>query len=374
VRSRVLLSGPSRPHWPSRLAEGLVREGYRANPVVYRCVRLMAEAVASLPLRCEGPGTHPLARLMAAPNPDQALPDLMDTLTEHLMTAGNAFVEITGQGEALWCLRPDTMAVITDAEGWPEGHEQRTPRGPRRLMRDPATGRLPVIHLRLGDPGDEVWGLSPLAPAAAAIDIHNAGAAWSKALIDNAARPSGALVHVSPHGEGLTEEQVQRLREELDLAHSGPANAGRPMVLDGGLDWKPMGLTPSEMDFVEARRAAAREIALAIGVPPLLLGLPGDSTHANYREANAAFWRTAVLPLTRRIAAALTRGLGRLWPEAGPATLRVDTDAVPAFAEERAAAWARIGGAAFLTDTEKRALLGLPPAPSAATTATEPTP
>ena len=76
-------------------------------------------------------------------------------------------------------------------------------------------------------------------------------------------------------------------------------------MLEGGLDWKPMGLTPKDMDFLEAKNAAAREIALAFGVPPMLLGIPGDNTYSNYQEANRAFYRLTVLPLLSRTLASL---------------------------------------------------------------------
>src|SRR5262249_14603430 len=92
-------------------------------------------------------------------------------------------------------------------------------------------------------------------------------------------------------------------------AYTGAANAGRPMVLEGGLDWRAMSYTPADMDFTGIRNAAAREIALAFGVPPMLLGIPGDNTYSNYREANLAFWRQTVLPLVARTAASLTRWL-----------------------------------------------------------------
>ena len=121
---------------------------------------------------------------------------------------------------------------------------------------------------------------------------------WNKALLDNAARPSGALVHDSGDGAALlAAEQFERLRAELEAHFSGAANAGRPLLLEGGLKWQAMSLTPADMDFVGLKAAAAREIALAFGVPPMLLGLPGDATYANYREANRALWRLTVLPM-----------------------------------------------------------------------------
>ena len=87
------------------------------------------------------------------------------------------------------------------------------------------------------------------------------------------------------------------------------------MLLEGGLRWQAMALTPAEMDFAGLKEAAAREIALAFGVPPVLLGLPGDATYANYREANRALWNQGILPLARRAArfrAALKPGVRRL--------------------------------------------------------------
>src|SRR5690606_33236215 len=154
------------------------------------------------------------------------------------------------------------------------------------------------------------YGLSPLQAAAVAIDVHNSASAWSKALLDNAARPSGAIVYKGTDGQGsLTADQYDRLVSEMEAHHQGARNAGRPMLLEGGLDWKPMGFSPSDMEFHETKLAAAREIAVAFGVPPMLMGIPGDATYANYQEANRAFYRLTVLPLASRVLAALSHWL-----------------------------------------------------------------
>jgi len=229
----------------------------------------------------------------------------------------------------------------------------------RVFARDRAGGRSAILHMKLFNPMDDHYGQSPMEAAARAVDVHNAGGTWAKALLDNAARPSGALVVTGREGgDGrLTEAQYDRLKGELEGLYSGAANAGRPLLLEGGLDWKPMGHSPAEMDFIEARREAAREIALAFGAPPMLLGLPGDNTYANYREANLAFYRQTVLPLARKTASALTAWLAP-WLGEG-FVIEADEAALPALAEERAARWARVNGAGFLSDDEKRALLGL---------------
>ena len=111
-----------------------------------------------------------------------------------------------------------------------------------------------VLHIRLFNPLDDYYGMSPLEAAARSIDTHNAASAWNKAMLDNAARPSGALVFAASDGH-LTTEQFDRLKSELESNYQGAANAGRPMVLEGGLDWKEMGFSPKDMEFIEAKNA-----------------------------------------------------------------------------------------------------------------------
>jgi hypothetical protein len=118
------------------------------------------------------------------------------------------------------------------------------------------------------------------------------------------------------------------------------------------------------MDFAETRAASAREIALAFGVPPMLLGIPGDNTYANYQEANRAFYRLTVLPLVARIAREFSAWLGPAFGEGF--RLWYDADKVEGLAAERDALWARIGAAGFLTDDEKREAVGYQPAVFAA--------
>jgi HK97 family phage portal protein len=218
----------------------------------------------------------------------------------------------------------------------------------------------PILHVALFHPLDDYYGVPPLQAAAAALDVHNAAAAWNKALLDNAARPSGALVYAGPDGANLSKEQFARLKEELESQFQGAANAGRPLLLDGGLDWKAIALTPKDMDFVEAKNGAAREVALAFGVPPMLLGIPGDNTYSNYQEANRALWRDTVLPLVKRLGEALAGWLGPAFG-AEPLRLEPDLDGIEVLSAERSALWARVEAASFLTEDEKRAAVGYGP-------------
>ncbi len=372
AQSLVSVAGLRRPQWTPADYGALAREGFARNPVAYRCIRMIAEAAASAPLVVFQDGaragpTHPLQRLLDHPNPEQSGADLLEAFFGALQTAGNAYLEAAYKGEPggapgeLHTLRPDRMEVIPGARGWPQAYRYTVGDRFVKLARQ-ADGFMPVLHLKLYNPTDDYYGFAPMQAAAQAVDIHNASGAWNKALLDNAARPSGALVFANAaSADRMSAEQFDRLRAELETAHTGPAAAGRPLLLEGGLDWKPMALTPAEMDFIAGKHVAAREIALAFGTPPQLLGIPGDATYNTYREAQAAFWRQTVVPLADKAARALTGWLGPRFPDAAgnPARVAVDLDLIPALAVEREALWARLEAASFLTPDERRRMAGL---------------
>ncbi|CAH1671089.1 phage portal protein [Chelatococcus asaccharovorans] len=357
----VALYQMGKPVWTPRDYGALAREGFQRNAVVHRCVRLIAEAAASVPwLAYDGRrelDDHPILALLARPNPREAGAAFLESVYGHLQVAGNAYLEVValdGEPRELFALRPDRMRVVPGADGWPEAFDYTIGGGTVRFRQDEPLP--PILHLSLFNPVDDHYGQSPMEAAATALDIHNAAGAWNKALLDNAARPSGALVYAGPQGTNLTDAQFERLKAELDDQFQGAANAGRPLLLDGGLDWKQLSLSPKDMDFIEAKAAAAREIALAFGVPPLMLGLPGDSTYANFAEANRAFWRQAVIPLVKRTAQSVAQWLG---PAYGPGmTLIPDLDGIEALSSEREALWRRVAAADFLDRDEKRAATG----------------
>ena len=275
------------PVWAPRDYSAFAREGFMQNAIVYRSVRMIAEAAASIPLLLyEGANEiedHPLLDLIRRPSLDHTGTDLLEAWYGFLLVAGNAYVEavaLDGEIRELHVLRPDRMKVIPGIDGWPEGYEYTAAGRSVRFTDDVAPRVRPILHVRLFHPANDHYGMSPIEAAATAIDIHNTASGWNKALLDNSARPSGALVYAAANGQ-MTEEQFTRLKSELETNFQGARAAGRPLLLEGGLDWKPLSLSPKDMDFIEAKNAAAREIALAIGVPPMLLGIPGDNTYSN---------------------------------------------------------------------------------------------
>jgi HK97 family phage portal protein len=349
------------PDWTRRSFPALAQEGVMRNPVVHRCVRLIAEGAARVPLVAREAGKrleeHPLPALLRRPNPHQSGSELLEAVYAYLQTAGNAYLHAAvadGEVKGLFGLRPDRMQAVVGRDGYAEAYAY-TAGGRTQTLRQDTRPVPGVLHMALFHPLDDHYGLAPLEAAQTSLDLHNAASRWNKALLDNSARPSGALVYSAGSGS-LTPQQFERLKTELETAFQGAANAGRPMVLEGGLDWKALSISPRDMDFIEAKHVAAREIALAFGVPPMLLGIPGDATYANMAEANKALWRQTIVPLVRRVADDLSFWLE---PAFAGVTLEADFDGIEVLSEDQASRWARIGGAGFLSDEEKRELLGV---------------
>ena len=363
---RVVAFGTSgRVAWSPRDVVSLARSGFQGNPIGFRAVKLISEAAAALPLILQDAErryeTHPVLDLIRRPNGAQGKAELFEAVYGHLLLSGNAYIEaVSGLGALpgeLHVLRSDRMALVPGVDGWPVAYDYTVSGRTHRFAM--GAEAQPICHIKTFHPQDDHYGFSPLQAAATALDVHTSASTWSKALLDNAARPSGAIVYKGADGMGqLSADQYDRLLSEMESHHQGARNAGRPMLLEGGLDWKPMGFSPSDMEFQKTKEAAAREIAIAFGVPPMLVGIPGDATYANYQEANRAFYRLTVLPLVQRVTASVSHWLSGFTGEV--VELRPDLDQIPALAVERDQQWQRVGAADFLTPAEKRVLLGLP--------------
>jgi len=249
------------PVWTPRDYASLAREGYAKNAIAYRCVRMISEAAASVPWLMYDEGreldAHPLLKLLAGPNPMQGGAEFMEDWYGYLQISGNAYLEavsVAGDIKELYALRPDRMKVIPGPNGWPESYEYTVGDRTVRFANQADETSSAILHMALFHPTNDYYGMSPLEVAAVAIDIHNAAGAWNKSLLDNSARPSGALVFKGSGGSNsLTEEQFERLKAELENTYQGSGNAGRPLLLEGGLDWKSMGLSPKDMDFIDRK-------------------------------------------------------------------------------------------------------------------------
>lgn len=333
--------------------QSAIQNGFLTNPIAQRAVRIIAEGVGQSPCSCNEPQ---MTKLVGATSAGQSL---IETLAAHILLHGNGYVQIIKDASnrpfEMFALRPDRVKVVADNSGWPCAFEYTVGNNTTIIPLEDEDGWPNILHIKAMHPLEDHYGAGALSAAHQAIAIHNLASEWNRTLLQNAARPSGALVYDGQDGAGLTGDQFARLKAELETAFSGAANAGRPMLLDGGLKWQTMALSPADMDFATLKSTAAREIALAFGVPPMLLGLPGDNTYSNYREANRALWRLTLLPLAEKLFSALGEGLAPWFPEA---ELKVDLDRVTALSEDRERLWKQVSDADFLSRNEKRELLG----------------
>lgn len=363
ARAILMQTTPGVPVWPRRSYETFAREGYSNSAIVYACINEIAKAMGGLDWliqqrragRWRELDEHPLLTLLARPNPMQGGGRFFETMAGHLMISGNTYIERVGPGTGegrigrapleLYTLRPDRMTVVPgDQTNLVARYEYRA---------GGAIVPIPtplILHEKLFDPLDDWYGLSPLQVLAKSVDTDNIALAWNYTLIKKGARPSGALVVP----QSLTDAQYVRLQKQID-EQTGDDSAGHPMLLEGGMDWKEMGISPRDMDWIESRRMTKQDIAMAYGVPAELIGLK-EATYENRREAKRAFYTETVLPLADFLRDDLGNWLLPLYGER--LTLDYDRDAIEALQEDREKVWARVGNAQFLTVNEKRVATG----------------
>jgi len=360
--AKILVMSPGQPVWSPRNYGSFAKEAYGKNVVAYQAINRIADAVASVKLGIYRGETelvdHPLAKLLNRPNPLQSHGDYMRAKVGFLLLAGNGYEErvmVRKEVRELYQLRPDRMKIIPSNSGVPAAYEYFVNQQKVRFDVDPRTLESDVRQLRMWNPIDDWYGMSPIEAGAYAIDQNNESMSWMQSLLQNSARPSGALT--VKDGGTLADENFNRLKAQIEEQYSGSSNAGRPMLLEGGLEWQQMGLSPTDMGILETKFSSARDIALAFGVPPQLLGIPGDNTYANYAEARLAFWEDTALPLLEMI---LSDWNGWLAAPFG-VEIRADVDSIPAIAEKRLKMWEMANASTDLTINERRALKGYGP-------------
>ena len=380
----AVASGTAQAAWSGRDFSTFAQEGYQKNSVAFRAINIVAQGVGSFQWYAasdnegenESPAAKGLEAIMSRPNPQTGGGAFWAAAVRFLLISGNAYVLLAGPSESaprrrsdsparreLWLLRPDRVrAMIDSTTGKRVGYEY-DPTGTRQYVKtypvDKATLQCDVLHLRTFNPLDDNFGLAPLEAAAFSVDQHNAGGQWNYNLLKNSARPSGVLNYAGPGT--LTQEQRERLKSELALKHAGSAQAGSVMLLEGGLTWQQLGLSPTDMDFIQGKNLSAREIAEVFGVPPMLCGVPGDATYANYEQARLALVEETALPLGREIADELNAWLTPLYSPS--LRLKIDEDAIPAIASKKREQWKKTDEVSFLTINEKRAEVGFDPVP-----------
>lgn len=356
----ILVVNPGQPVWTPRDYKSFAEEAYVRNVIAYQAINKIAEAVSSVRWVAYRGETEvsqsPALDLINNPNPSQTGREFIEAKIGYLMISGNSYDErimISGQPREIYTHRPDRMKIVPGPNGTPKAYIYEVASS-RVTWQVDENGNSDIRHMRLFNPLNDWYGQAPVEAAAYAIDQHNEAMKWVQALLQNSARPSGALVS---KGDALTDEQYNRLKAQMEMQYQGGSNAGRPMLLEGGLDWKEMGLSPTDMGVIESKNSAARDISLAFGVPPQLLGIPGDNTYSNYSEARLSFWEDTIIPLVDRLAEEFTAFIG----EPYGVEIRADMDQIPAIVDKRRTLWEMVNASTVLTINEKREAMGYDP-------------
>lgn len=363
-RAVLLQTTPGVAVWTPRNYETLAREGYGSSAIVYAAINARARAIGGLQwLVQQRRGgqwreleEHPLSALLARPNPMQGGARFFENMIGYQLISGNAYIERVGPGTGagrfarapreLYTLRPDRVTVVPgDQTNLVARYEYRA---------GGAVVELPaplVLHHKFFAPDHDWYGLSPLQVLARTVDADNTAVNWNYSLLKKGGRPSGALVTQ----KSLRDEQFTRLQAMVNQEIAGSDRVGSPLLLDGGLDWKEMGLSPKDMDWLESRKRNAQDIAMGYGVPAELIGLK-EATYENRREARRAFYTETVLPDADVLKAELNNWLVPLYGDR--ILLDYDRDAIEALQEDREKVWTRVQKADWLTLNEKRVATG----------------
>ena len=355
--------------------DDLVKEGYENNAIAYRCINEISQGAAGVRLKLmRGKNTvedHPLLDLLDRPSPTKGYVELFESLYSFLLLSGNSYLISTGNDgsppQEMYCLRPDRVKIIPGQMSLPLGY-QYTVNGKvvTEYEVNQSTGASPVKHFKLFHPKHDHLGLSPLVSAATNLDSHNLTNRHNVALLQNGARPSGAVIFKPKDESGssvqLSDSQRAQIISDMESRFSGASNAGRPMLLEGDFTFQQMGLSPKDMDFSVLKKMSAIDIALCFGVPAQLVGIPDAQTYNNMPEARLALYEETIIPILRRIQSDLNEWLTPQF--ADDLKLEYDIDSIPAMAESRKRVFESVVqgvNAGILTRNEARAKLGIDP-------------
>jgi HK97 family phage portal protein len=349
-------------------------EGYQKNAIVYRCVNEIASGASSIGFKVfQGDielEQHPLISLLQRPNPLQAGSEYFQSLYSFLLLSGNSYAitsTASGLPSELHLLRPDRVEVVPSSTSIPKCYNYKLQgKVVGSYEADPFTGQSEVKHFKLWNPLDDYLGLSPLMAASIDVDQHNMIAKHNIALLVNGARPSGAVVFKPTDTSGnammLNDMQRKQIQDDLNSRMSGPNNTGKPMLLEGDFDWKEMGMSPRDMDFLQNKHMAAKDIALCFGVPSQLIGIPDSQTYANVQEARLALYEETIIPLAMRVCNDLNEWLAPSYGD--DIRIEYDLDSIPAMTERRRRVYENVTSAVregIISRNEARERLGLGP-------------
>lgn len=280
--------------WSTQTA---IREGYNASAIAYACIEKRAKLVASVPWVVEvkrgdyweRQDNHPLALLIARPNPSESWYELMYGGMQQLDLSGDAFLtEIKagsrGLPRELWLLPSKWMKIKPGTESLIDYYEYDNGIKRKIMPED-------MCHISLPNPDSPYFGQPTLKAAGLATDVDREAAIWNKVSLQNR---GASEIHIKVP-DGTTPDQVDFIKQKYKEKQSGPANAREPLVTSG--DVVNLGQTAVELDFVNSRRAVWTEICAVFGLSLANLGMTEAVNLANAQAMDKAMWNNTIIPL-----------------------------------------------------------------------------
>ncbi len=349
----------------------LALEGYVKNVIGYASIRMIACQAAAVPLILKDGDelieNHPLLRLLKRPNPMQSFSEFFEEAYSFILMNGNAYIEgsfankkpVPQKGEPAWLynLRPSRITITPALNRMPANYIFEF-MGRKVIFPVTVMGVSNILHLKLFNPIDDWFGMSPINAASWSIDQHNASSRWNLNMLCNSAKPSGFLIQKSEDNV-LTDTQREALKRELDLKHSGPDNVERPMVVEGGFEFKEGAMKAKDVDFLNGKKMSAHDIALAFGVPIDLINTQ-QAKFDNIQASNQQLWENSILPLMNHFVNELNNWLV---PRYGNENLKleINEDKILPLTQRKLRRAQAFEAISHMTINEKRKATGLPP-------------
>lgn len=358
--------------WTDRNYVQLAEESYVKNVIANRCISIITKSASSVKIHLRNKNNgeivtnHSIINLLKRPNPILGQTDFFETIYAHKLISGNVFIEAIftrnskyANPQELYILRPDRVTVLVGNNSMPVGYKYRVNNSETIFKINQINGKSEILHIKNFHPTNDWYGLSQVEPAAYSIDQHNEASKWNQAILQNGAKPCGALIvkNDADNNGFLTDNQFERLKEQLNEEFSGSVNAGKPLLLEGGLDWKEISLSPKEMDFLEMKHSTARDIALSFGVPSQLIGIPGDNTYNNMAEARLFLWEQTILPTIDNVLDNLNNWLMPMFE--GDFEIIYNKNEISPLSVRKENFWNIVNNSSFLSSEEKKSILSM---------------
>lgn len=360
------------------LSPGEIILYYKSVAPLAGAIDRLAQAVGSLPIALIDTDTdevkkkHPLLTLLRYPNADRQKTgrDFLRDMTLWKVLEGDVYMVIsamseTGQPKELQLLNPRAVSVQVSPQGYAQVYTYSTGTGTIRFTRNirdqffDDTGMRELYHIANFNPDCshvQVEGDSEITQLYYEINQYVHASQHNLSLMQNGIRPCGAFVLKTAKGEPamLGQEQFDRLQLQINEQYVGAANSGRPLVLEGGLEWQEMSFNPKDMDFPKMKEQAENQIYKRIGVPIQLIS--GDSVTANNMEnIRREFYQNRVLPLGDDFMDHWNRSIKTRYRDIGGCDLQIDRDKIDVLIKERGERRKIIENSTTMTINEKRA-------------------